>query len=409
MRTPLDSPFSPGSDAVPEVWAGRALHLADWERVLRPRRLSGLAERGRTLLGEAGTGKSALVRRIADQARAQGDWVTPQLRIPTGTDPVKRVAAALLDLADQAGLASGREARLHALLERVQAVAASGVSLTLRQAAGPEPYTVLTDLLVEIGRCALRRGDVMVLVHLDEVQNIADDDIRSQLLVALGDALAHEEEVEVPGGLRLRRTLPLAVYLTGLPEFADLAGARTGATFARRFQTSVLEAIDDDALELALRPFIIDGWPTAGDHQPTRIRMEQEAAREIVRLSCGEPFLFQLAGEGSWFAGSGDVITLDDVHRGWSQRSREAEAHVSRVLDRLPARERELLEAMAALAPEDRTLTHIAHTLGYERAAEVGTSARRLDVTRGIISRGTRYRFRHRAVEAYLTSSWPSL
>ena len=55
MRRPLDSPFSPGSDTVPRVWAGRAAQLSDWRDVLRPRRLGGIAERGRTLR-KAGTG-----------------------------------------------------------------------------------------------------------------------------------------------------------------------------------------------------------------------------------------------------------------------------------------------------------------------------------------------------------------
>ena len=71
--------------------------VADWRDVVRPRRLAGHAERGRTILGEAGLGKSSLVRRIAEDAASRGDWVTPQLRIPSGADPLKRLAAALLD------------------------------------------------------------------------------------------------------------------------------------------------------------------------------------------------------------------------------------------------------------------------------------------------------------------------
>ena len=57
MRTPLDSPFSPGSDTVPLVWAGRIEHLSDWRDALRPRRTAGIHERGRTILGEASSGK----------------------------------------------------------------------------------------------------------------------------------------------------------------------------------------------------------------------------------------------------------------------------------------------------------------------------------------------------------------
>ena len=410
MRSPLDSPFSPGSDTVPEVWAGRTSHLSDWRDVLRPRRAAGLHERGRTILGEAGSGKSSLVRRIAREASQSGDWATPQLRIPSGTDPLKRVASALLDLSAAAGLAAAREKRIGDLLSRVETVAASGVSLSVRAQDGPEPYIALTDLLIEIGRAAIRHGDVMVVIHIDEVQNISDENARSQLLIALGDALTHEETVDVPGGLQIERGLPIAVYLTGLPEFADMTGARKGATFARRFRTTTLGAIDDDALMSALQPFVTEGWPIADDAGGVgRVFMEPAAQRAIVELAHGEPFLFQLAGERAWYAGTDDLITAEHVRTGWRDAAPEAEAHVQRILDRLPPRERHFLEAMAALPPEERTLTNIARSMGYERTTDAGPTAQRLDLTRGIIRRGRPYRFHHRAVGAYLTSEWPWL
>lgn len=408
MRTPLDSPFSPGSDTVPEVWAGRAAQLSDWRDVLRPRRLAGIHERGRTILGEVGSGKSSLVRRIARDAADAGDWVTPQLRIPSGTDPIKRLAVALLDLASAAGLATAREQRMSELLRRVETVAISGVSLSVRAQEGPEPYTVLTDLLIEIGRAAIQRRDVMVLIHIDEVQNITDESARSQLLTALGDALAHEETIAVPGGVQVDRGLPIAVYLTGLPEFSDMAGARTGATFARRFRTITLDAIDDGALMAALQPFVTEGWPIASDGgDADRVFMEPAAQRAIVKLACGEPFLFQLAGERAWYAGTGNLITAAQVRTGWRDAAPEAEAHVQRILDRLPTRERQFLETMAGLDPEERTLTNIARAAGYAKGTDAGPTAQRLDLTRRIIRRGRPYRFRHRAIEAYLTSDWP--
>ena len=410
MRLPLDSPFSPGSDTVPEVWAGRTSHLSDWRDVLRPRRAAGLHERGRTILGEAGSGKSSLVRRIAREASQSGDWATPQLRIPSGTDPLKRVASALLDLSAAAGLAAAREKRIGDLLRRVETVSASGVSLSVRAQDGPEPYIALTDLLIEIGRAAIRHEDVMVVIHIDEVQNIGDENARSQLLIALGDALTHEETVDVPGGLRIERGLPIAVYLTGLPEFADMTGARKGATFARRFRTTTLGAIDDDALMSALQPFVTEGWPIADDAGGVgRVFMEPAAQRAVVELAHGEPFLFQLAGERAWYAGTDEIITAEHVRTGWRDAAPEAEAHVQRILDRLPPRERHFLEAMAALPPEERTLTNIARSMGYERTTDAGPTAQRLDLTRGIIRRGRPYDFRHRAVGAYLTSEWPWL
>ncbi|MFC2801598.1 MAG: ATP-binding protein [Peptidiphaga sp.] len=408
MRTPLDSPFSPGSDTVPKVWAGRTSQLNDWRDVLRPRRLAGIHERGRTILGEAGSGKSSLVRRIAREATEAGDWATPQLRIPSGTDPIKRVASALLDLSSTAGLSSAREKRIGDLLRRVETVAASGISLSVRAQDGPEPYTALTELLIEIGRAAMRRQNVMVMLHIDEVQNIADEHARSQLLIALGDALAYEETVALPGGPQVDLALPIAVYLTGLPEFEGMAGAQAGAAFARRFQTVTLDAIDDADLTAALQTFVTEGWPVATEAGGAeRVFLAADAQRAIVERARGEPFLFQLAGERAWYAGTDNLITAEHVKAGWRNAAPEAEAHVQRILDRLPARERQFIEAMAELAPEERSLTNIARKAGYEKATDAGPTAQRLDRARRIIHRGRPYRFRHRAVEARLTSNWP--
>jgi hypothetical protein len=409
MRSATNNPFTPGSDIVPQVWAGRITQLNDWEAVVRPRRFVGLPERGRTILGEAGLGKSTLVRRIATMAEQQGDWVTPQLRIPMGADPLKAVASAVLTLADKAGLPTSRERRIKDMLDRVRTLAASGISVTVDRGTGPEPYTSLTDLLIEVGLAAIKR-EVAVLIHIDEVQNISSEETLSQLLVCLGDAIAHESSVTAPGGVEIMRVLPLAVYLTGLTEFADMAGAKKGATFARRFATTTLAPIDDSDLRMALQPFVTPGWTVTNDQGGTsQVRMNPDAVDAIIRLCCGEPFLFQLAGERAWYAGTGPVITADEVFDGWSAARHEAAAHVERILARLPGRERQLLEAMADMPPQDRTATKIAQTMGFTNAPQAGPTAQRLDTVRGIIDRGRLYTFRHRAVEAYLTSGWPNV
>lgn len=408
MRDALDNPFSPGSDTIPEVWAGRTEQLSDWRDVVRPRRLAGLPERGRTILGEPGLGKSTLVRRIAQEASRAGDWVTPQLRIPAGADPLKLTAEAVLKLAADADLSASREKRIGDVISRVQAVAVSGISLTLRGVDGPEPYSALTELLIEVGVAAIARGQVMALIHIDEIQNITDEKALSQLLIALGDALTYEVEVDVPGGARVSRPLPIAVYLTGLPDFEDMAGARKGATFARRFKTTTLSAIDDEDLAEALQEFVLKGWEVPdGGGGTGRVRMDPDAAALIVDFCRGEPFLFQLAGEQAWYAGTTPTITAEQVRRGWRGAQREATAHVERILERLPVRERQLLQAMAELPPDQRTLTRIAEAMGFAKVTDAGPTAQRLDTVRGIVDRGKPYSFRHRAVEAYLTSDWP--
>ncbi|WP_125100292.1 AAA family ATPase [Leucobacter chromiireducens] len=407
MRDATNNPFTPGSDTIPAVWAGRVDQQSDWERVLKPRLLAGLNERGRTITGEPGLGKSTLVRRIAASAAADGAWVTPQVRLPIGADPLKAVAAAVLHLADLAGLSASRERRISDMLGRVRQVAASGISLTIDRVAGPEPHTALTELLEAVGRAAIRARTV-VIIHIDEIQNVTNEHALSQLLISLGDAITTRVPVELPGRVIHERALPLAVYLTGLPEFAEKASSRTGATFARRFASTTLVPISDDDFRLALAPFIDPGWEVgAGEGASRSVRMTSEAAEKLVELCRGEPFLFQLAGERAWYAGQGEMITLDDVLTGWDAAKHEATAHVERILDRLPAKEREFVETLAAAAPEARTATGIARAMGYAAAASVGPFAQRLDTVRGIVQRGSRYSFRHRALEAYLTTAWP--
>ncbi|GAB3139023.1 helix-turn-helix domain-containing protein [Marisediminicola antarctica] len=134
-------------------------------------------------------------------------------------------------------------------------------------------------------------------------------------------------------------------------------------------------------------------------------------AGEVVEgdICRGEPFLFQLAGEQAWYAGTGDVITRTEVLTGWKAARAEAVIHVERILERLPGRESDFLRAMADLPAKERTLTRISNDMGLAKATDAGPTSQRLDSVRGIIERGKPYTFRHRAVEAYLTSDWPDV
>lgn len=405
LRSATTNPFEPGADRVPLVWAGRHDLLADWHDRLRPRRVAGQNERGRTLLGDPGIGKSVLVRRIARDARTAGDWTTPQVRLPRGVDPLPLLSSAVVDLAEDAGVTAAADTRIGSWLERLREVSVMGSGVTVAEGSGPPAHVALTGVLVALGRAA-RSEDRVVLLHLDEVQNVTDDDQRSQLLVGLGDALGHVDAVEVPGGTA-EVGLPVVVYLTGLPEFHDQASSRSGATFARRFATSVLDPISDADLRTALAPFVFEGWPVTVDGTRRRVNMTPAAVDAVVRRCLGDPFLFQLAGQAAWDAGAGETVTAGEVTRGWSTVRREARTHVERLLSRLPELERSFVEVMAGLGDDDRTLTRIARELGYDRATQLGPTAQRLDTVRGIIERGRRYTFRVRTVEAYLQDTWP--
>lgn len=403
MRTPTDNPFVPGSDHVPAVWAGRTTEIADWRDVLRPRRAAGEYERGRAVLGEPGIGKSVLVARILGDTAATGGIVVPTVRIPRGSDALALLAAALEETVQREQLGEAIAARAAGLLDRISAITAV-VKVDLTTARPPNPHLHVTRLLVELGRLARERSCVVV-VHLDEVQNATDRDVLSQTLVAVGDALRHTDEMRDAAGNPHERVLPLLVYLTGLPEFTDRATSVAGATFARRFKPVLLKHLTDTEIRLALAPFTNGGWPILTERGPSAVVMTAEAVEALVRACSGDPFLFQLAGKAAWDASTSDVIDVEDMRAGWATVAREARSHVERSIERLPSLERALVEVLASLDPDDRTLSRAANAIG-RRPTELATSARRLE-DRGIIERGKPYTFAARTVEAHLRGDWP--
>ena len=395
------NPFEPGHDVVPPIWAGRQQELFDWERVLRPRRLIGQYERGRALLGEPGIGKSVLAAKIALDAEERGDIVVPPVRIPRGTDVLALLAEALTTTVHRHELGARVGDRLAGLLGRVRAIA----YVELESGPPPRnPHLQLRDLLIELGRYAAER-DRVVFVHLDEVQNVTDQDALSQLLVALGDAIRHTDEHRDAAGTVHRKVLPLVVYITGLPEFTDLATSMAGATFARRFLPLRLTHLDDDELREALAVFTTaEGWPVPGESGG--VVMTDGAIDAILGFALGDPFLFQLIGKAAWDAEPHEqVVTAAHVAAGAEQVGDEARSHVDRLIARLPERERALLDAMIALPPARRTLTQIGTQMGAT-PQQLGSASQRL-AERGVIERGKPYRFLARTVEGRLRGDWP--
>ncbi len=197
------------------------------------------------------------------------------------------------------------------------------------------------------------------------------------------------------------------MYLSGLPDFEDLAAA-AGATFSRRFRTMELEALEEGDLREALRPFTTDGWPILGEAGEIRVVMEVDAVDLLVDLPVGDPFLFQLAGEAAWNAGTGPVITAEEARRGWQTARREVLRYAESRLRGLSDLQLEVLRAAAAQPVQDRTASDVARAIGRRSSAEIASTTRALDVDHRLIRRRAgRIDFRSPAVEAYLAGGWP--
>ncbi len=395
------NPFLPGSDLVPEVWAGRTAELADFDRTVVVRRSAGLYERGRTILGEPGIGKSVLARRIMRDAGHAGHLVLPSIRVPRGSDPLALLADAVIAAVEGRSLGERVASRAAGLLDRVRDVRL-GVTVTLGDAASVQPHVTLRDALITLASIAADDEKVLVL-HVDEVQNVRAPATLSQLLIAIGDALGHEVDRTDAAGNIHTRVLPLVVYLSGLRDFTERATSAAGATFARRFKPLILSYLTETEIRTALAPFTAEGWPVLTE-SPGRVTMTADAVTAIVNRCLGDPFLFQLLGAAAWTQGEGATITADEVRRGWDAVRPEATGHVERVWSRVPAGEQALFDSLVGLSPEQRHLSDAAEALGRS-SAELAQTARRLE-DRGLIRRGRPYVVLAAPLEAHLTGTW---
>ncbi len=400
---------------MPQIWAGRATELADSE-VVANRRLAGVYERGRAFLGEFGIGKSVLVNRIAQSAEEQGHWVPARVRLARGDDSLALLALSVRELAAERDLDARIGHRARGLLDRIEEltvpVVGGGVRLRRRPRATSQ-HRAVSDLLIAVASLAgeettaeLPNGRLLLL-RLDEIQNSATSEELSQLLTALGDALEATTTERDAAGIRRERLLPIVVYLSGLPDFGRQAAA-AGATFSRRLKTVDLEPLSEPELREALTVFTTTGYEILADDGPTVVHMAPEAIDLIVTKCLGDPFLFQLAGEGAWNAGRGAVITGEEAERGWAAARREVTRYAKARLEALSQQQLGYLEALAALPEAERTAAGVAAALGRDSSAQLASTAQALDVDRRLIRRTAgRVRFRSPVVGAYLSGGWP--
>lgn len=366
VRTTLNNPFEPGSGAVPRVWIGRELELADVRDRLLPRRSHGLFERGRTYLGDPGTGKSVLVNRIAEERAADGDMVALPLRLARGRDPLAALAGSVRHL-----VPTGTRVADHVAdaVARVTDVGLFGASLH-RDASTEDRYGSLVALLAAL---AVQAGeeDRILLLRVDEVQNLRGDEL-SQLLTVIGDLLEARTVVRGADGKDHLEYHPVIVLLSGLPGFPGHA-ADAGATFSRRFATTYLEPFSDDEVRAGLAYAFDEGFEVLTDDGPGRVHFDRDGREELVDRCAGDPFLFQLAGAAAWDADTGPVITEADVEAGWSRVRREVRAYVRSKIDGLTELQLAVLTSAARQdGPSDGTT--IARAMGRTSSANIGST-----------------------------------
>lgn len=381
MRSATDNPFTPGYGVVPQVFAGRQPEFADFEGVVLRRVAEGIYEPARLLTGDRGMGKTALLKQFEAEAREASHWVV-RVSAVRGDAVIADLLEALANVlvAHDATTGLGREAR--AALKRVAGLVIGRTGVTVQEAprkgAMARAHKDLTEILVDVGRLARKRGTALLLL-LDEAQNI-DKATIGALFHAFQEAQGQTVTEEHESGATLRAHLPLAVYVAGLPGLPSALRA-AGSTFGERAHRIELGLLSEGDVAEALTAFAA----AAG------VTVDADATDRFVELVGGYPYFLHVLGSATWNAGEGTILTIDDVEAGWKHAAPTIDMFYEERLRDLTETQRHYLEAMAALPLDERTSGNVARALGSSTEA-VGSTQQALIETHGIVRRAGRGR-----------------
>lgn len=360
------NPYAPGAGTPPPELAGREQELREFQ-ILLGRLAAGRPDQGLALWGLRGVGKTVLLSAFrglaADAGWGVGSYELSRrtaLRAPLAT----LVTQAASTLARHPGLAGRLKGALKVIKSFSVTAMPTGVTFKLetdpevgRGDTGQLDIDVL-EVLRELGSAA-KAESVGVVLFIDEMQFAEPEDL-SGLLSAL-----HQVGQE---------KLPVAIVCAGLPQLpATLTKASSYAE--RLFNYIEIGRLTPEAARDALV------LPARREE----VEYESEAADFILDCSGRYPFFLQTYGKYAWATARESPITSTDAHNADSVAREHLDQgfHRARFLRATP-RERQYLEAMAALGNGPQATGDIAKRLGVDAAALSPVRAQLLEI-KGLI------------------------
>lgn len=352
MRAPQDNPFTPGFGNLPRVFAGRKAEFADLELMVA-RLSAGTYEQARMVMADRGFGKTSLLREFEQEQRELGRWVV-RAAATRGDAVITRLCRQLAELVAREDLVASMSRGLREALHRLAGieVGPGGVSVSLAPPGDVDRGAEVARLLEGASRLA-RDADTVLLVLVDEAQNIVVDAL-GELFYAIQEVQGIVVESRDPQSGALRRdSLPLGVVVAGLPGMVELL-RRAGSTFGERSRIVRLGALSPADLREGVRALVREGGAD----------IDADALDRLAEASGGYPYFLHVYGQQVYNAGTGDVITIDDVEAGLVAAQPMVDDFYDQRLRELGNRQREYLHAAAELPAARRTSADIAEALG---------------------------------------------
>ena len=301
-----NNPITPTFGSMPYALAGRTELIDDVIGGLANR--PGDPNRSTIFIGPRGSGKTVLLRTIADEASSQG-WICVSVSARKGL--LEKVVKKAHENAGHLLSSPGQS--------DITAVQIGPVSLERETHRKDDPWWLDLQHLVE----NLNAQDIGLLVTIDELDPTCEE------LIDFIDTYQH----------MVSEGRDVALLMAGLPSKVSALLLDQSVSFIRRAFQRRLDPISRYEVEEALFTTIVEN-----DKQ-----IDQEALSLAADATQGFAFAIQLVGYYLWRFGYGhDVIAVDDAQKAVVYAQKEMlNAIVEPSLNELTQRELEYLEAMA--------------------------------------------------------------
>jgi hypothetical protein len=347
---PIKNPFSPGAGSPPPELVGRE-PILEQARILLGRIKHKRAEKSMLLTGLRGVGKTVLLNEIDRLARTEGYrtvFVEAHEDKPLGPCIAPHLRSLLFELDRLAGASDKVKRGLRVLRSFLGGLQVTYRDITVGLDVDPEQGSAdsgdleidLPNLFVAVAEAAEDRG-AAVAVLIDEIQYFGRKELGA-LIMAM-----HRLQ---------QRQLPLILLGAGLPILPGLAGE--SKSYAERlFNFPDIGALsEDDSLKALREPAVAAG-----------VIFEEDALREVFRLTRGYPYFIQEWGYQAWNLALASPISMDIVRTASQTVTPRLDQNFFRVrFDRLTPGEKKFLRAMAELGPGPHRTGDIAQILGVE-------------------------------------------
>ena len=365
---PIQNPYSPGAGTPPPALVGRD-DIREKVRITFERIRIGNPAKSLILIGLRGVGKTVLLHQMSKDAEASGIHTiyieTPEKRsLPALLVPGLRTALMRLSRVEAAKALAQRS--LQALAGFIKGLKIKYKDLEVyHNAEKPEPGLAdngdlendLTALFEQVGKTA-QQAKTALGIFIDELQYIPNDQ-----LAALISALHRCAQLK----------LPITMVGAGLPHLRGLAG--NAKTYAERlFDYPEIGPLDEQTSQEAL----------TAPAEKLGVCFTPDAIKSIVDTTHGYPYFLQEWGKHVWDIAQTSPISIEDVQKASEQTIATLDESFFLVrFDRMTAKEKHYLRAMAELGAGPHRSGTIAQTLG-RHVSGLGTIRESL-ISKGMI------------------------